>query len=467
MRFSLDRIARPFVVFSERFYPDPFVFAIALTAITFSMTVLATPTPMTQALEIWGTGLTGFLGFAMQICLVLVFSHALAHTDLVRRGIEVVACWPRNASQAYAIVVLLAGTTSMIAGALGLVVGALGAQTVALSGRERGLRLHFPLLVASAYGGFVIWHMGYSGTAPLAVATPGHSLEAVMGLLPVTQTTYTVWNLSLAAVTLAAVALVCSRLAPEPRDIVELQAGVSGAGVPSPTTLDPSRAAGPYSTTGSEHAGEPATPADRLDDSRLLSSMLGLLLLAFIVSWFRSRGFQLTLDLVNWSFLSLGLLLARSPRHYLGLIANASGTLGPIVLQYPLYAGVVGLITQTELVGILSDVFVEISSAQTLGFWAFVSGGLLNFFVPSGGGQWAVQGPIFLDAARVLGVSDAVVVMGVAYGDQWTNMIQPFWALPLLAIVELKARAIMGYCFVIFLTAFVCLGGGLLWVGAG
>jgi short-chain fatty acids transporter len=116
---------------------------------------------------------------------------------------------------------------------------------------------------------------------------------------------------------------------------------------------------------------------------------------------------------------------------------------------------------------VFSDGFVAISSPETLGFWAFLSGGALNFFIPSGGGQWAVQGPIFVEAAHKLGVEIPVVVMGVAYGDQWTNLIQPFWTLPLLAIVGLSARAIMGYCFVVFLATFVLFGGGLLLVGAG
>lgn len=450
MRLSLDRIARPFVAFSERYYPDPFVFAIALTAIAFAMAVFATPTPASRALEIWGLGLTSFLGFAMQICIVLVAAHALAHTDAVRRGIEHVARWPRSAPQAYALVTVLAGLASMIAGALGLVVGALASVAIATQGHERGLRLHFPLLVASAYGGFVIWHMGYAGTAPLAVATPGHTLESVMGLLPVTETTFSAWNLALAAFTLSAVAFVCSLLGPAESEIVELVVEAGQA--------EDSRADADVMLP---------TFARRLDDARLLSAGLGGLLAAFVVKWFLDRGFVLTLDLVNWSFLSAGLLLARSPRHYLGLIADASRTLGPVVLQYPLYAGVVALIVQTPLVEALSAGFVAISTPQTLGFWAFVSGGLLNFFVPSGGGQWAVQGPIFLEAAKQLGVAYPVVVMGVAYGDQWTNMIQPFWALPLLAIVDLNARAIMGYCFVVFLTAFVCLGGGLLWLGAG
>ena len=447
MRLSLDRIAQPFVAFSERYYPDPFVFAIGLTFVTFGMAVVATPTTAAEALSLWGNGLTGFLGFAMQICIVLVAAHALAHTDAVKRGIDAVARWPRTGPQADGLICVLAGLASMIAGALGLIVGALGAVSIAREGARRGIPLHFPLLVASAYGGFVIWHMGYSGTAPLAVATPGHTLEPVMGLLPVTETTFTGWNLGLAAVTLLAVALVCSQLAPEEEATVAL--GEAG----SAEAVDDERA-------------EP-TPADRLDHARVLSASLGVLLAVFLFVWFRDRGFSLTLNLVNWSFLAAGLLLARSPVHYLRLINDASRTLGPVVLQYPLYAAVVALITQTELVSLFSDGFVAISTERTLGFWAFVSGGVLNFFVPSGGGQWAVQGPIFLEAARALGVSDAVVVMGVAYGDQWTNMIQPFWALPLLAIVGLSARAIMGYCFVIFLASFVCLGGGLLVLGAG
>lgn len=450
MRLRLDRIAGPFVAFSERYYPDPFVFAIGLTFTTFAMAVLLTPTTAAEALMLWGNGLTGFLGFAMQICICLVAAHALAHTDAVARAIDRIARWPRSSGQAYALICLIAGFASMIAGALGLVVGALGAIAIAREGAVRGIALHFPLLVASAYGGFVIWHMGYSGTAPLAVATPGHTLESVMGIVPVTETTFTSWNLGLAGVTLVAVALVCSRLAPPAEAIVPLELD------PEDPPSEPERKALATPTLG-----------DRLDHARILTGLLGLLFVTFLFSWFRDRGFALTFNMVNWSFVAAGLLLARSPSHYLQLVNDASRTLGPVVLQYPLYAAVVALITQTELVGLFSDGFVAISTEQTLGFWAFVSGGVLNFFVPSGGGQWAVQGPIFLEAARELGVADAIIVMGVAYGDQWTNMIQPFWALPLLAIVGLDARAIMGYCFVIFLTSFVCLGGGMLLFGAG
>jgi short-chain fatty acids transporter len=446
MRITPERVARPFVVFVERFYPDAFVFAILLTGVTFALAVGLTETRSGEALVIWGAGLTGLLPFITQIALTLLCAHSLAHTDLVRRGLDAVAGWPRTESQAYALVALVASVGSLIAWSLGLVVGALIALGVARAGRARGLRLHFPLLVASAYAGFVVWHMGYSSSAALFVATPGHALEAATGIIPVTETIFAPWNLAIAGLTALTVAGVCASLAPREEAPVEL------------TDVEP----------GAPAVGDDrSTFGRRLENARWISSAMGLALLAYLASWFSERGLELTLDVVNWSFLGLGLLLARSPIHYVVLIREASRTLGPIVLQYPFYAGIMALMTQTDLVHVFSDGFVAISSPETLGFWAFLSGGALNFFIPSGGGQWAVQGPIFVEAAHKLGVEIPVVVMGVAYGDQWTNLIQPFWTLPLLAIVGLSARAIMGYCFVVFLATFVLFGGGLLLVGAG
>ncbi|MBW2242383.1 MAG: short-chain fatty acid transporter [Deltaproteobacteria bacterium] len=446
MRVSPDFLARPFVAFVERFYPDSFVFAILLTGVTFALAIGLTETSSGEALVIWGDGLKGLLPFITQIALTLLCAHSLAHTDLVHGALDRMARWPRTERQAYAWVAIVAGVGSLIAWSLGLVVGALIALGVARAGRARGLRLHFPLLVASAYAGFVVWHMGYSSSAALFVATPGHALESMTGVIPVTETIFASWNLALAVLTVAAVACVCAGLAPRKTAASEW--------------VEPGTAPEP---------GEPdrSTLGRRLEHARWISSGMGALLLAYLFTWFRSRGLELTLDVVNWSFLGLGLVLARSPIHYVALIRGASRTLGPIILQYPFYAGIMALMTGTSLVHLFSDGFVALASPETLGFWAFVSGGALNFFVPSGGGQWAVQGPIFIEAAQKLGVAAPVVVMGVAYGDQWTNLIQPFWTLPLLAIAGLNSRAIMGYCFVVFLVTFVLFGGGLLLVGSG
>lgn len=441
----LERTARPFVVFVERFYPDAFVFAIVLTLVTFVMTVgLAGETPA-AAVEIWGLGLTGLLSFIAQIALTLICAHALAHTDLVGTVLDRLARLPRSAAQGYFLVAAVAGAGSLIAWSLGLVVGGLIALRVARVARQRGVDMHYPLLVASAYGGFVVWHMGYSSSSALFVATPGHTLEAVTGIIPVTETIFAPWNLLLAGVTVLAVAGLCAAMGPE-----RCRTYAGEADEPVAPRRDPA----------------PETPGQWLESRRSLSLLMGGVVLWFLGLWFADRGFSLTLDIVNWSFLGLGLVLARSPVHYVRLIGDASRTVGPIVLQYPFYAGIMALMTGTALVSILSGAFVSVSTPDTLSFWAFLAAGVLNFFIPSGGGQWAVQGPIFIDAARELGVAYPHIVMAVAYGDQWTNLIQPFWTIPLLAVAGLNMRAIMGYCFVVFAATGLLFGGMLLWLGA-
>ena len=135
-------------------------------------------------------------------------------------------------------------------------------------------------------------------------------------------------------------------------------------------------------------------------------------------------------------------------------------------MQYPFYAGMAGMMGGTGLVMVISGWFVDISSAETLSFWGFISAGIVNIFIPSGGGQWVVQGPIFLEAAQTLGVDPSRIVMGVAYGE-WSNMIQPFWTIPLLAIAGLKVRQVMGYTFVVLIVFFFIYSGGLLLAGSG
>ena len=187
----------------------------------------------------------------------------------------------------------------------------------------------------------------------------------------------------------------------------------------------------------------------------------------FLFFIFFKKGFSLDLNIVSWSFLGLGLILSSSSIHYVKLVNNAAITVGPIILQYPFYGGIMGIMTDTGLINILANKISEISSAETLGFYSFLSGGLVNMFIPSGGGQWAVQGPVMIEAAKNLQVEPYVVVLGVAYGDQWTNMIQPFWTIPLLAIAGLHMRQIMGYTFVIFLVTGFLYGGALLYLGSG
>ena len=205
------------------------------------------------------------------------------------------------------------------------------------------------------------------------------------------------------------------------------------------------------------------TPADKLDASRLVTLLVGLLLVTYLVLHF-SRGGTLTLDTVNWSFLALIMLLVRNPFELIALTKNAASNVGEILLQFPLYAGILGLMVGSGLVQIFSDAFVSISNPVTFGMLAFLAAGLVNFFVPSGGGQFAVQGPIMLSAGADLGVDPEITIMAVSYGDQWTNMIQPFWAIPLPAIAGLKMRDILGYTTVVLIASGLVFAATLLLV---
>lgn len=504
----MNKLARPFIIFVERFYPDPFVFAIGLTAIVFLLALGLTDAGPTDAVVAWGDGLAALMEFIGQLALTIVTAHALAHTDLVRRGLAALGRMPKSPGMAYGMVAFIAGVASLFAWAFGLVVGALIARQIAIEARSRGLKLHYPLLVASAYAGFVIWHMGYSGSAPLFVATPGNALEEqIGGIIPVSETIFAPWNMATAVVALIAVTALMAAMKPKAgRDeIIEIsdaaiedyqqtlarmdrelasasssRAGGAAGGGKSPRSSRSSDivAAEETATSGGRRTavggagegdgtGETRTPADRLDKTRVLSLFIGLALVVYLVLYFANNGLNLTLDVVNWTFLALGLLLARSVLHYVKLIAHASTAVGQIILQYPFYAGIMGMMAGTGLISVFADWFTSISTAGTLGFWAFLSGGILNMFVPSGGGQWAIQGPIFIEAAQTLGTDPSRVVMGVAYGDQWTNMIQPFFTIPLLAIAGLHVRQIMGYTFLVMIVTGFIFGGGILLAGSG
>jgi len=449
----LQAIARPFVVFVERFYPDPLIFAIVLTGLVFALAFSLTPAGPLDLVVYWGDGLQRLLAFMAQISITLITAHALAHTDPVRRALIALSRIPKTAFAAYAFTCFIAGLSSLISWAFCLVAGALVAREVAVQARERGIKVDYALLVASAYGGLVIWHMGYSGSAPLFVATPGNAMEAAIGgLIPVSETILAPWNIALALITLITIPVVCALMAPPAREVIEISDHVQ-------SQQDDPVAATPDSD-------EPETLAQKLDGARFFTLALGGLLALYLVNWFATKGLKLNLNIVNWTFLASGLLLSRSAAHYVRLVAHASATVGQVLIQYPFYAGIMGIMAGSGLASLMAGWFTSVASAETLPFWAFLSGGLINLFVPSGGGQWVVQGPIFIEAAKALGTTPAHIVMGVAYGDQWTNMIQPFWTIPMLAIAGLHMRAIMGYCFVILIATFFIFGGGLLYLGA-
>ena len=176
---------------------------------------------------------------------------------------------------------------------------------------------------------------------------------------------------------------------------------------------------------------------------------------------FATKGFDLNINIVNLIFVVLGIVFHGTPKRFLAAVANAVKTAGGIIIQFPFYAGIMGMMVASGLAGVVSEAFVSISNENTFHLFTFYAAGIVNFFVPSGGGQWAVQAPIMLEAAQSLGVDYSKTAMAIAWGDAWTNMIQPFWALPALAIAGLRAKDIMGYCIFVLLLSGIVISIGL------
>src|SRR5699024_9307823 len=333
---------------------------------------------------------------------------------------------------------------SLINYGFGLVVGAL----LSIEIFKRMPSIDYRLLVASAYSGFLVWHGGLSASIPLLIATDGHFLEEKIGIIPVAETIFSPFNLFIVFFIVLTLPFL-NRLLLRSRE---------GLAVENPVNFDDFSFEDPVQEDDDEK-----TPANRLENSALISYIIGGLGIIFVIYHFiQSKSFDLNINLVNFIMLFLGILLHQTPRRFLNSINNAVKNVGGIVVQFPFYAGIMGMMVESGLSEQMSYWFVNISNEFTFPLFTFISAGIVNFFVPSGGGQWSVQGPIMVEAGLQIGVDSAKTAVAVAWGDAWTNMIQPFWALPLLAIAGLKVRDIMGFCLIVLFYSFFPIAIGLL-----
>ena len=437
----LNRLANFFVRGVERWMPDPFLFCLLLTLLTYVLALRLTPAAPLALVRHWYGGLWTILPFAMQMILILLTGYALASSRPVRRLLEWIAARPRTQGSAIVLLTLASALAALLHWGFALVASALLA-------REMGRRVpdcDFGFLVAGAYSGFVIWHSGLSGSIPLVSATAGSPMNYIArhtgaATTPLSDTLLSAPNLALVAATLVLLPLMFRFMMPRGAQIRPVDPALL-----SDAELEP------------EAESEPAhpTPAQRLERSRWLLLLLVAMGVVFLAQHFGREGFALDLNVVILLFLVLGMLLHARPLAYVRAFNNAARLAGPLALQYPLYGGIMGLMADSGLARLISEGFVQISSAASFPVLTFLSAALINMFIPSGGGQWVVQGPIMVPAAIELGVSPAVTAMAVAFGDQNTNMLQPFWALPVLAVARLSVRDIMGYCVMTWLLSTV------------
>lgn len=442
----------------QRFLPDAFVFCIILTIVVF---IAAMPVAGMNPIEVanaWGSGVWGLLAFSMQMALVLVLGSALANAPAIKKLIVKLAGVPKKPVGAVAFVTVISAICCFINWGFGLIIGALLAKEVA----KKIKGLDYRLIIAAAYSGFVIWHAGISGSIPLGMTALNadgvvdNTAGAVTEIVPTSQTIFSAWNLIMVLAVVVVVAFVNAKMHPDPKDVVSID----------PKLLED----GPDNTE--VKARKDQTPAEKLENSMVLSYIVVVIGAIYLIYYFVNAGSilnALSLNIVNLIFLILGIAFHKTPISYVRAITESAESAGGIILQFPFYAGIQGMMVTVgsngvSLASAISTAFVNISTPRTFPVLCYLAAGIVNFFVPSGGGQWAVQGPIMMPAGLELGVTPAVTAMGIAWGDAWTNMLQPFWALPALGIAGLGARDIMGYCAIVLIASGIVTALGFLFL---
>lgn len=429
----------------KNFLPSPFTIAVFLTFFTFFLAMVFTK-PETDSvlnygaslLQFWENGLwtNSLLVFAYQMMLILVLGHVLVLSSPVSKLIMKVTPFCTNTATSAMIV---ASTTMLVAffnWGLGLIFGALLARKVAEHAQQHNIPLNYPIIGAAGYSGLMVWHGGISGSAPIKINESGHLKSMLSSDIPTTylaqipeiisykETIFSQWNLLIFVAVLIAISslfyFVGKRL--------------------SPTEIH-------LNTYQFHKESKAESSAEKLDSSSWMAYGFGAFILVgcFIQYADAILALQITPNLINVFMFGLAIILHGSFRSFTHAIGEAIGDISGILIQFPLYFGIMGIMNQSGMVVLISDFFVSIANTTTLPIFTFFSAGLVNIFVPSGGGQWVVQGPIVIESALKLGVPLPKAIMALAYGDQITNMLQPFWALPLLGITKLKAKEILPY----------------------
>ncbi len=409
-----------------------------------------------KILSFWENGVwnNGLLVFAYQMMLILVLGHVLVLSKPVELLILRITKLVSSSSNAAVLVALPTLLVSFFNWGLGLIFGAILARKVGEYAKSKGIPINYPLIGACGYSGLMVWHGGISGSAPIKVSEPGHLQElmkdvpnsGMIAQLPesisTSLTVFSSWNLLLFAIVALAITLLVYFLGKKTE----------------PTTIELKA----YEFQSVDKKG--LKGAEKLDYSKGMASIFGLLvLIAFMVQYLSAlKSLNITPNMLNFFMLGLAVVLHGSFKSFLMAVEEAIGDTAGILIQFPLYFGIMGIMVGSGMINGISDFFVSISTSTTLPIFTFLSAGLVNIFVPSGGGQWAVQGPLVLESAMQLGVSLPKSIMALAYGDQITNMLQPFWALPLLGITKLKAKEILPYTLLFMVVGTVIFISGLL-----
>lgn len=421
----LRKVSQRFNVAVENYLPNAFIFAILLTFLTLILGMTVTNQSLTDMTTHWYTGFWNFLAFTTQMILILITGYALVKAPPVQKLLVRMASIPKTQKSALIITILVAAAAGYISWGLGFVLGTLFAIEVAKNVKTADFRI----LIAAAYTGTIaILPASITVTAPLLVNTPGHSLEGEIGLIPLSETIFSPTLLLTAFIGLIVVLFVYIKMMPKHDEVIPFEKDIDVFVAPKQEKAK--------------------TFAEKLDRSKIINYVVVALGTLWLVQYVIQNGFNLELNILNFFFIILGLALHGTPLSYINAITAGMPSASGILLQFPFYAGIMGMMVGSGLITVISQSFVSISNEFTFPLLSFLSAAVVNVFVPSAGGQWQIQGPIMLEASRAFNIPISSVVNTVTIGDLVTNLMQPFFVLPALGLSGLGLKDIWGYCLV-------------------
>jgi short-chain fatty acids transporter len=409
--------------------PNSFVIACLLTLVTFALVIGVAGKSPVEAETYWTKGFWELLELTMQLALIVLTGYIVAVSPVMSRLLEFIAGLAPGDRAAVAMMGLVSMAAAWLHWGLGLIAGPIFLQFLI----RKHPRLDYRLAVAAGYlGSTCTWHAGLSGSVPLLMATPKNFMEAEVGLVPVSLTTFSAFNLALTFVVVIVMTVMVRRLYPRSPEARNATAELA------------------------EDAHAAATPSALwIERSYALNLVMGLLGVTAIWSLYVEGGSRVSLNVLNFGFLFLALLLHPSPASVTRAAARGATHLHGIVIQFPFYAGMYGLIRYSGLAEIIARWFTSIATPRTFPIMIYWYSGLLSLFIPSGGSKWAIEAPYVMAAAKALSVPAPHAILAYAWGDMSTHFLQPFWAIPLLAIARVEFKDIIGYLAILFVVNFV------------